>query len=96
MKPINIDDDEYGVEYEDVQEHNEISGAIEYKRRKKTFDFPDQRMNRFDPIPSDDMLHWIYFYFFPYNRTFNTAHCMTFKSDQRQDDIERIRHSCLT
>lgn len=42
-------------------------------------------MRRFDPIPSDDMLHWIYFYFFPYNRTFNTARCMTFDGDERAD-----------
>lgn len=48
-------------------------------------------MKKFDPIPSDETLHWIHYYFFPYNRTINTARCMTFEVDERQDTIAKMR-----
>lgn len=83
LKPIVLDDDEYGSEYSVDDRTGE--------QVKKVCNQPDQRLRRFDPIPDDDRLHWIYYYFFPYSRTFNTARCMSFACDERKEQIKRMR-----
>jgi hypothetical protein len=48
-------------------------------------------MKKFNPVPSEEILKKINFYFFPYSPVINTNRCMTFEIDEKQDYIKKLR-----
>ena len=82
LKPIRLDDDEYDSEI-DKNDYRPF--------QKKSYCFPDERMKRFNPVPIEEILKKINFYFFPYSPVINTNRCMTFEIDEKQDYIKKLR-----
>ena len=82
MRPINLEDDEYGSEYE------EKNGS----QIKKCTKYPEERLKKFNPIPNEKTLAKMNYFFFPYNPVINTMRCMRFDINEKVDFLKNIQN----
>ena len=76
-----MEDDEYGSEYSE-----DAFGKLV----KKEIYQPEQRLERFNPLPTEDQMYWLHYYYKPYAKTYNSERCMSFDIDEKQDMIRRL------